>query len=201
MEVFFQQNFLSLDLGLAVGQDHVFDLLQDQIVLEEFPASGISCFDEVREDLKLALMNLLFENDPALDQNKSGEKLKREVFAGLDDLEEVFQEVLIAEVQPVTLPGWGRLAPVVASVRVDGLPPLDEVVSILDQIFGYYQILIEIYWKPTRRLQYIFLCVFNFKTWPLQQLQWQIILFLKIVLKVKMEFRVILMKKFSPGHD
>jgi hypothetical protein len=139
VEVFFQQGFLSLDHGLATGQDHVFDLLQDQIVLEEFPANAISGFDDLREDLKLALTNFLFENDPALDQNKSCEKLKREVFAGFDDLEEVFEEVLIAEVQPVTLPGWRGLAPVVASVGVDGLPPLDEVVRILNKISDVFK--------------------------------------------------------------
>jgi hypothetical protein len=139
VEVFFQQGFLSLDHGLAARQNHVLDLLQDQIVLEEFPANAISGFDDLREDLKLALKNFLFENDPALDQNKSGQELKREVFAGFDDLEEVLQEVLIAEVQPVTLPGWRGLAPVVASVRVDGLPPLDEVVRILIKISDVFK--------------------------------------------------------------
>ncbi len=134
VEVSFQQDFLSLDHGLAARQDHVLDLLQDQIVLEEFPTNAISGFDDLREDLKLALTNFLFENDPALYQNKSGEELKREVFGGFDDLEEVFEEILIAEVQPVTLPGWRGLAPVVASVGVDGLPPLDEVVSVLNKI-------------------------------------------------------------------
>jgi hypothetical protein len=116
VQIVLQHDFLSLDHRLGTGEDRLL-------------AGLVSFFGG------LVLKSFVVQNEPGFDEKKSDEELEgNEVrIPGLDDLEEVLVEVLILQIEPFTFLGSRRLAPVVVAIGINGLPPFDESVSILEK--------------------------------------------------------------------
>jgi hypothetical protein len=114
VQIVLQHDFLSLDHRLGTGEDRLL-------------AGLVSFF------CGLILESFVVQDEPGFDEKKSDEKLEgHEVrVPGFDDLEEVLVEVLVLQVEPFTFFGGWRLAPVV--VAINGLPPFNESVSILEK--------------------------------------------------------------------
>ncbi len=116
VQIVLQHDFLSLDHRLGTGEDRLL-------------AGLVSFFGG------LVLKSFVVQNEPGFDEKKSDEELEgNEVrVPGLDDLEEVLVEVLILQIEPFTFLGGRRLAPVVVAIGINGLPPFDESVSVLEK--------------------------------------------------------------------
>ena len=116
VQIVLQHDFLSLDHRLGTGEDRLL-------------AGLVSIFEG------LLLGSFVVQHEPGFDEKKSDEELEgNEVrVPGLDDLEEILVEVLILQVEPFTFLGGRRLAPVVVAIGINGLPPFDESVSVLEK--------------------------------------------------------------------